>query len=80
MSAQTIKLELIKDASEAYPGRSINDALYLFLQQMYNTGQGLPDLLAKYGEYTLNTDGLFVQNGKLVSAGALTTGSLLWSS
>lgn len=44
----TRKLNLITEATTAFPGVSINDAILLFLRNRYSSDQGLSDLIARY--------------------------------
>jgi hypothetical protein len=74
MSAQSTKLELIQVATTAYPGLSVNDALYLYLQTLYSSNEGLPDLLFRYGL----TQDTFIEGGMLIQSGALARNTSLY--
>lgn len=56
----TRKLNLITEATTAFPGVSINDAILLFLRNRYSSDQGLSDLIARYlyGTGAYNFDGI----------------------
>lgn len=57
----TRKLQLIATATAAYPGLSVNDALFNYLRSIASQEQSLGDLIAKYlyaGRVAYNFDGV----------------------